>query len=239
MNPGVPFQSASGGRDCRQRRRAAEKYGRDSIYRQFPARHCSLPVLTTAQPAAFSRLLLVTWQSMSREKINAPSAMFLPLNEFFRCDCLNHPLIREKKLMLITRRNFLATTASVSAGLWLAARGVAETPATAELAADFAPFGEFKVKYFGRFSELPVGSVKPAGWMKGWLDRQPQGLTGHPENLGYPYDTCMYAGKIPPPTVRHGENWWPYEQSGYFLDGVVRLSLHRDNPPPKSSRPQA
>jgi uncharacterized protein len=132
--------------------------------------------------------------------------------------------------MLITRRDFLTTTASVGAGLWLAARGVAETSTTSETATDFAPPGEFKVKYYGRFSELPVGSVKPAGWIKGWLDRQLQGLTGHPENLGYPYDTCMYAGKIPSPTVRHGENWWPYEQSAYFLDGSVRLSFLLNDP---------
>jgi hypothetical protein len=56
------------------------------------------------------------------------------------------------------------------------------------------------------------------------------GLTGHPENMAYPYDTCMYAGKIPPPTVKHGEVWWPYEQSGYFVDGAVRLSHLIDNP---------
>jgi hypothetical protein len=49
-------------------------------------------------------------------------------------------------------------------------------------------------------------------------------LTGHPGNLGYPYNTCLFAGKIPPPTVAHGETWWPYEQAGYFVDGVVRLN---------------
>jgi hypothetical protein len=30
--------------------------------------------------------------------------------------------------------------------------------------------------------------------------------------------------KIPPPPVKHGQNWWPYEQSGYFVDGAVRLN---------------
>ena len=54
-------------------------------------------------------------------------------------------------------------------------------------------------------------------------------MTGHPENLAYPYDTCMYAGKIPPPPVKHGETWWPYEQSGYFVDGAVRLNHLIDN----------
>jgi hypothetical protein len=86
------------------------------------------------------------------------------------------------------------------------------------------------VPYYGVFSELPVGAVKPRGWIKGWLERQLEGLTGHPENMAYPYDTCMYAGKIPPPAVRHGEVWWPYEQSGYFVDGAVRLSHLLDAP---------
>jgi uncharacterized protein len=94
---------------------------------------------------------------------------------------------------------------------------------------DFAPPGTLKVEYHGRFAELPVGSVTPRGWIKSWLQRQADGLTGHPENMAYPYDTCMYAGKIPPPSVRHGQNWWPYEQSGYFVDGAVRLNHLIDN----------
>jgi uncharacterized protein len=94
---------------------------------------------------------------------------------------------------------------------------------------DFASPGQLKVEYHGRFAELPVGSVTPRGWIKGWLQRQADGLTGHPENLAYPYDTCMYAGTIPPPSVKHGEIWWPYEQSGYFVDGAVRLNHLIDN----------
>jgi hypothetical protein len=94
---------------------------------------------------------------------------------------------------------------------------------------DFAPPGKLKVEYHGRFAELPVGSVMPRGWIKGWLQRQVDGLTGHPENLAYPYDTCMFAGKIPPPPVAHGQNWWGYEQSGYFMDGAVRLNYLIDN----------
>jgi uncharacterized protein len=98
---------------------------------------------------------------------------------------------------------------------------------------DIAPPGQLKVEYHGKFAELPVGSVTPRGWIKGWLERQADGLTGHPENLAYPYDTCMYAGKIPPPPVKQPALWWPYEQSGYFVDGAVRLSLLIDNPDAK------
>jgi hypothetical protein len=94
---------------------------------------------------------------------------------------------------------------------------------------DIAAPGQLKVEYHGKFAELLIGSVTPRGWIKSWLQRQADGLTGHPENLAYPYDTCMYAGKIPPPEVRHGEIWWPYEQSGYFVDGAVRLNHLIDN----------
>ena len=92
--------------------------------------------------------------------------------------------------------------------------------------------GQLKIEYHGRFAELPVGSVRPGGWIKGWLQRQADGLTGHPENLAYPYDTCMYAGKIPPPVARE-MSWWPYEQSGYFVDGAVRLNHLIDAPAAK------
>ena len=88
-----------------------------------------------------------------------------------------------------------------------------------------------KVEYHGRFAELPVGiGDSVCGWIKGWLQRQADGLTGHPENLAYPYDTCMYAGKIPPPPVKQPALWWPYEQSGYFVDGATRLNHLIDDP---------
>jgi len=93
-----------------------------------------------------------------------------------------------------------------------------------------APATTQQSRYFGHFVELPVGAVKPLGWTKNWLERQGTGLTGHPENMGYPFDTCMLGGHIPAPTVKHGDNWWRYEQSGYFFDGVTRLSHLIDDP---------
>jgi hypothetical protein len=88
-----------------------------------------------------------------------------------------------------------------------------------------------QAKYYGAFSQLPVGAVQPRGWIQKWLERQAEGLSGHPENMAYPFDTCMYAGIIPPPTVKHGGVWWPYEQSGYYFDATARLSHLIDSPP--------
>ncbi len=133
--------------------------------------------------------------------------------------------------MALTRRGFLAGTSGVGAGMLARRSGLAQLiGAVVGEANGFAAPGELKAKYFGSFWELPVGAVKARGWIEGWLGRQLEGLTGHPENLGYPYDTCMLAGKIPPPAVKHGENWWPYEQSSYFFDGSTRLGLLLDTP---------
>ncbi len=111
------------------------------------------------------------------------------------------------------------------------ASGGFPTIAVGSGAGDLAPPGQLKVAYYGKFLELPVGAVTAQGWLKGWLLRQDQGLTGHPENLAYPYDTGMYSvGKIPNPATAHGDSWWRYEQSGYYVDAVSRLSGVIDAP---------
>ena len=134
----------------------------------------------------------------------------------------------------LSRRQFI-TRSALFAGVsmsfpTLSALSEPTNPAAMVSTSEFAPHGDFKVTYHGRFAELPVGTVKPKGWIKAWLERQAEGLSGHPENMAYPYDTCMYAGKIPPPSVPHGSAWWPYEQSGYFTDGTIRLNHLIDNP---------
>jgi hypothetical protein len=130
--------------------------------------------------------------------------------------------VRPGSFRRVSRREFMRLVAAGSL-TFLVARNSA-TDALAGLEGAGAP------KYYGAFSELPVGAVRPRGWIKGWLERQAQGLSGHPENMAYPFDTCMYAGVIPPPPVKHGSVWWPYEQSGYFFDATARLNLLIDDP---------
>jgi len=87
------------------------------------------------------------------------------------------------------------------------------------------------VAYHGAFAELNVGSVQPRGWITQWLQRQAEGMGGYPENMGYPYNTCMLTGVIPPCPYRPKPvDWWPYEQSGYFFDGNLRLNHLIDSP---------
>ncbi len=72
------------------------------------------------------------------------------------------------------------------------------------------------------FREAPLTAIRPAGWLRTWLEYQRDGLTGHPDVMGYPYNTCMWQGQIATPDGHHKIDWWPYEQTGYYLDGAIR-----------------
>lgn len=73
-----------------------------------------------------------------------------------------------------------------------------------------------------RYSEGLLSKITPAGWLAQACQVQKAGLTGHPEALSYPYDTCLWAGAIPRMGT-HGSGWWRYEQTAYYVDGLLRL----------------
>ena len=75
---------------------------------------------------------------------------------------------------------------------------------------------------YARFDEGLIGRIRPNGWIGEFCRRQKTGLTGHPEALSYPYDTCLWAGVIPR-MGKHGGDWWRYEQTAYYVDGLLRL----------------
>ena len=77
---------------------------------------------------------------------------------------------------------------------------------------------------FGVYSDGRLADTKPQGWIADWLGRQRDGLTGHPEALSYPYDSCLWAGAIER-QGDHGSAWWRYEQTAYYTDGLLRLGL--------------
>ncbi|NOR27727.1 MAG: hypothetical protein GQ540_04255 [Lutibacter sp.] len=73
---------------------------------------------------------------------------------------------------------------------------------------------------FNTFNKLQITAIQPNGWIEEFLIRQKDGLTGNIEVAGYPYDTKMWATeKIKGST----KAWWPYEQTGYYIDGANRL----------------
>lgn len=78
----------------------------------------------------------------------------------------------------------------------------------------------------GNVSKYDAGGVPdihPKGWLLILMQRQHDGLTGHPEALSYPYNSCLWAGEISRPDESYGDNWWRYEQTAYYTDGLLRL----------------
>ena len=75
-----------------------------------------------------------------------------------------------------------------------------------------------------QWEDASLRDIKPAGWLKEYLETQREGLTGHPEALSYPYNTCLWDGEIPRMGT-HGRVWWRYEQTAYYTDGLLRLGL--------------
>ncbi len=77
------------------------------------------------------------------------------------------------------------------------------------------------------FREEPLSAIHPEGWLRRYLELQRHGLTGHMEAAGYPFDTDGWAD--PAIRARSGDAWWPYEQTGYWVDGALRCGhLLRD-----------
>ena len=91
--------------------------------------------------------------------------------------------------------------------------------------------------YYGKFHEVAPDCIKPAGHLAEMLGRQNNGIGSHYAEQGYPFDTPMWnggVGRIELASVichdQSGETpmqeaWWPYEQSAYLLDGLLRLGI--------------
>ncbi len=83
----------------------------------------------------------------------------------------------------------------------------------------------YLVPRFDKFRESPITANAPKGWLLEFLTRQRSGLTGHPEVLSYPFNSCLWAGVIERVDEKHGDNWWRYEQTAYYTDGLLRLGF--------------
>lgn len=80
---------------------------------------------------------------------------------------------------------------------------------------------------YSKYTLLSPTAITTKGWLHQFLEYQKTGLTGHIENAGYPFNTGMWTAEI-----NNGKSdifWWPYEQSGYFVDGCLKAGyLLRD-----------
>jgi Uncharacterized protein conserved in bacteria len=83
---------------------------------------------------------------------------------------------------------------------------------------------EQSIAYYGQFKSIPASAIIPKGWLKQYLVNQRNGLTGHLENAGYPFNTIGWAADSIPGNTSI-EKWWPYEQNAYWVDGMLRCGL--------------
>lgn len=74
---------------------------------------------------------------------------------------------------------------------------------------------------YSRFHTIPLRSVRPSGWLQEFLYRQAEGLTGNVAVSGYPYGHKFWGTKEDN-TAGSYAAWWPYEQTGYWIDGALK-----------------
>ena len=70
------------------------------------------------------------------------------------------------------------------------------------------------------FVSLPLGAIKPAGWLQDQLQVQASGLTGFLDEFWPDLLNSAWKGK-------NGEGW---ERGPYYLDGLVPLAYLLDDP---------
>ena len=66
--------------------------------------------------------------------------------------------------------------------------------------------------------------IRPLGILSELLETQMNGLTGHIENAGFPFDRIWW-GKNETQEKNENPQWWVYEQTAYWLDGFTRCAI--------------
>ncbi len=83
------------------------------------------------------------------------------------------------------------------------------------------------MKTYKKLDEISINYIKPQGWLRKYLENQRDGLTGHLEAAGYPFNMGGWSNQNV--DALHGEKWWPYEQTGYWIDGMIRCGYLLDD----------
>ncbi len=106
----------------------------------------------------------------------------------------------------------------------MTAAAAAVSPRSLALYADAAQ----PVPYFGAMRALPPGTVLPEGWLRNLLQKQASGLGFHLPEISWPF-TKDYWGEEKQSAhftpEQEYEEWWPWEQKAYWIDGNTRLAV--------------
>lgn len=81
------------------------------------------------------------------------------------------------------------------------------------------------VKRIRGWQEFSITNIEPRGWLRSFLERQRDGLTGCLEVAGYPFNTDGWLRDSLPRGPRTLASWWPFEQYAYWVDGMARCGL--------------
>jgi len=76
---------------------------------------------------------------------------------------------------------------------------------------------------YAYFQPLPLRSVRSSGWLHDLLQRQAAGLAGNVAVSGYPYGYKFWGSQEDDIKGSYG-TWWPYEQTGYWIDGALKCA---------------
>lgn len=76
---------------------------------------------------------------------------------------------------------------------------------------------------YAAFNDGMHVNITPEGWLKEILERQDKGITSHPEAMAYPFNSDLWVGELERDSESRGADWWRYEQTAYYLDGLTRL----------------
>lgn len=71
---------------------------------------------------------------------------------------------------------------------------------------------------------LPPGAVEPAGWLRGWLEKQAAQLGSQLPQVSWPFSVAYWSGEESVDGAT-SDTWWPWEQKAYWLDGATRLAI--------------
>ncbi len=87
---------------------------------------------------------------------------------------------------------------------------------------------EQPVPYHGALRALPPGTVKPEGWLRGYLQKQAEQLGSNLPRVSWPFTRDFWGDQLQGDywlRDQQWEEWWPWEQRAYWIDGATRLGI--------------